>query len=58
MYLHTGRLSRLTKHWHDRYGEVVRIAPDGLSYNSSDAWEDIHGWTAHLAYFPSVVLRI
>lgn len=30
--------------WHDTYGEVVRIAPNTLSYNSSQAWEEICGW--------------
>lgn len=32
------------KEWHDTYGEVVRIAPNSLSYNSSQAWEEICGW--------------
>jgi len=31
------------KELHDRYGEVVRIAPNELSYNSSQAWQDICG---------------
>ncbi|KAF3407915.1 Isotrichodermin C-15 hydroxylase [Talaromyces pinophilus] len=31
------------KEWHDRYGEVVRIAPDELSYTSAQAWVDICG---------------
>ncbi|KAF4636467.1 hypothetical protein G7Y89_g1609 [Cudoniella acicularis] len=28
---------------HERYGEVVRIAPDELSYRASQAWTDIYG---------------
>lgn len=31
------------KQWHDTYGEVVRIGPNSLSYNSGQAWEDICG---------------
>lgn len=31
------------KEWHDKYGEVVRVAPDELSYNSAQAWFDICG---------------
>lgn len=31
------------KEWHDIYGEVVRVAPDELSYNSARAWFDICG---------------
>jgi hypothetical protein len=31
------------KKWHDTYGEVVRIAPNTLSYNSGQAWEEICG---------------
>jgi hypothetical protein len=37
-----GDLPYQTKLWHDTYGEVVRIAPDELSYNSSRAYQDIH----------------
>ncbi|PYH43708.1 cytochrome P450 [Aspergillus saccharolyticus JOP 1030-1] len=36
-----GKLHLRMKDWHDQYGEVVRIAPDSLSYNSSQAWNDI-----------------
>lgn len=31
------------KELHDQYGDVVRIAPDELSYNSAQAWKDIYG---------------
>ncbi|KKA20160.1 Cytochrome P450 [Rasamsonia emersonii CBS 393.64] len=31
------------KELHDQYGEVVRIAPNELSYNTSQAWRDIYG---------------
>lgn len=39
-YLHTD-LARL----HDKYGPIVRIAPDELSYIDAQAWEDIY--TSH-----------
>ncbi|GAM34675.1 hypothetical protein TCE0_015f02400 [Talaromyces pinophilus] len=32
-----------TKALHDRYGSVVRLAPNTLSYTSSQAWKDIYG---------------
>lgn len=33
-----------TKEWHDKYGHVVRIAPDELSYtNGKEAWPAIYG---------------
>ncbi|EED22798.1 cytochrome P450, putative [Talaromyces stipitatus ATCC 10500] len=32
-----------TKALHDKYGSVVRLAPNTLSYNSSQAWKDIYG---------------
>ncbi|KDN59836.1 putative cytochrome P450 [Colletotrichum sublineola] len=31
------------KEWHEKYGEVVRIAPGELSYASSQAWQHIYG---------------
>ncbi|GAM37130.1 benzoate 4-monooxygenase cytochrome P450 [Talaromyces pinophilus] len=41
------------KKWHDTYGEVVRIAPNTLSYNSGQAWEEIcgHRSGSHKALF-------
>jgi hypothetical protein len=29
--------------WHSTYGDIVRIAPDELSYCSQGAWNDIYG---------------
>lgn len=31
------------KEFHDRYGSIVRIAPDELSFNDPQAWKDIYG---------------
>ncbi|KAI0024057.1 cytochrome P450 [Xylariomycetidae sp. FL0641] len=35
----THRVARL----HEEYGQVVRIAPDTLSYTCSQAWQDVYG---------------
>ncbi|KAK1752836.1 Cytochrome P450 monooxygenase abl2 [Echria macrotheca] len=35
------------KRLHDRYGAVVRIAPNELSFLSPGAWEDIYGFRSH-----------
>ncbi|KAJ6092466.1 hypothetical protein N7467_004435, partial [Penicillium canescens] len=39
-----GTLPYKTLDWHDKYGEVVRVAPDELSYNSARAYQEIHSW--------------
>lgn len=31
------------KDWHEKYGPVVRVAPDELSYTDSRAWPAIYG---------------
>ncbi|KKY18590.1 putative cytochrome p450 [Diplodia seriata] len=38
-----GLQSKWTKAMHDKYGEVVRLAPDQLSFTSVEAWRDIYG---------------
>jgi cytochrome P450 len=38
-----GRLPLDTKKWHDKYGPVVRVMPNELSFNTANAWEDIYG---------------
>ncbi|KKY13365.1 putative cytochrome p450 [Diplodia seriata] len=38
-----GRIERWTQRQHERYGEVVRLGPDRLSYISPQAWKDIYG---------------
>jgi cytochrome P450 len=37
--VHLRRLAKL----HEKYGEVVRISPNELSFVNPDAWRDIHG---------------
>ncbi|CAL5867174.1 uncharacterized protein PFLUO_LOCUS1386 [Penicillium psychrofluorescens] len=38
-----GRLPYTVKEYHDRYGPVVRISPDDLSFSDPSAWRDIYG---------------
>src|SRR6186997_3085762 len=40
--IHSGRIHQRMKELHDRYGPVVRIAPNELSYTDSQAWKDIN----------------
>ncbi|KAF5256585.1 hypothetical protein FOXYS1_12930 [Fusarium oxysporum] len=42
-YVLRGAAARKTKDLHHRYGHVVRISPDTLSFTSSRAWPDIYG---------------
>lgn len=41
--LFKGSSVRETKAFHDKYGRVVRIAPDHLSFNTARAFKDIYG---------------
>ncbi|KAJ5540078.1 cytochrome P450 [Penicillium frequentans] len=38
-----GKLHKRIQCFHDQYGDVVRVAPDELSYRTEEAWKDIHG---------------
>jgi cytochrome P450 len=38
-----GRLGWRIREMHQKYGPVVRIAPDELSYTTSSAWKKIYG---------------
>lgn len=38
-----GDLHRYLRRLHNEYGEVVRIAPDELSFVNPNAWRDIYG---------------
>ncbi|MCJ1377250.1 hypothetical protein MMC17_000342 [Xylographa soralifera] len=40
--IYTGDTARNWKTLHDAYGDVVRISPTTLSFNSQDAWQDIY----------------
>jgi len=38
-----GNQAFYTQQLHDHYGDVVRMAPNELSYANGEAWKDIHG---------------
>jgi cytochrome P450 len=56
----TGRISFWIHKLHDKYGEVVRISPTELSFNSPQAFKDVYGYRQgheifqkdHTYYFP------
>lgn len=39
----SGRYPQKTRELHQKYGNVVRIAPDELSFTDGDAWKPIYG---------------
>ncbi|KAJ4299478.1 hypothetical protein N0V90_004723 [Kalmusia sp. IMI 367209] len=41
--MQSGQYHRTLHELHTKYGPVVRIAPDELSYINADAWKDIYG---------------
>ncbi|KFY45029.1 hypothetical protein V495_03143 [Pseudogymnoascus sp. VKM F-4514 (FW-929)] len=44
VYYHlTGQLPYRCRELHNTYGDVVRIAPDELSFTNANAWKDIYG---------------
>ncbi|MCJ1388165.1 hypothetical protein MMC18_001010 [Xylographa bjoerkii] len=40
--LRKGTAVQLSKQFHDKYGCIVRLAPDELSFTDGDAWRDIY----------------
>jgi len=42
-----GNLGMIISKLHEKYGPVVRIAPDELCYTSSTAWQNIYGFRQH-----------
>lgn len=38
-----GKQHSIIKKLHDKYGDVVRIAPNSLAYRAAPAWKDIYG---------------
>ena len=42
-HLLTGRLPFTNTKLHAKYGSIVRIAPNELSFNSAEGWRDIYG---------------
>ncbi|KAF2653247.1 cytochrome P450 [Lophiostoma macrostomum CBS 122681] len=46
----SGRVHLIVQELHRKYGEVVRIAPDELSFAMSAAWDDIYSNQGHPAF--------
>ncbi|KFZ17915.1 hypothetical protein V502_04359 [Pseudogymnoascus sp. VKM F-4520 (FW-2644)] len=44
-HLFTGRVTWKNHDWHKRYGPIVRIAPNHLSFNSPQAIKDCYGFS-------------
>ncbi|KAK1142200.1 hypothetical protein N8T08_008126 [Aspergillus melleus] len=42
-HLLRGSITPRTKQLHEKYGHIVRVAPDVLSYTCGEAWNDIYG---------------
>jgi cytochrome P450 len=38
-----GRLAHWTREQHEKHGEIIRIAPNSLSFTGENAWKDIYG---------------
>lgn len=43
MSLASGNVHTKVKQIHDQYGEIVRLAPNEVSFINAQAWQDIHG---------------
>lgn len=43
-YIYKGDETTWVRQCHEKYGEVVRLGPDRLSYINSQAWKDISGF--------------
>ena len=48
-----GRFPLLVHELHLRHGEIVRIAPNELSFSGAAAWKDIYGFRNGLYVTPS-----
>ena len=40
----TGKLIRRERELHEQYGEIVRLAPDEVSFANEQAWDDIYNF--------------
>ncbi|OQE46086.1 hypothetical protein PENCOP_c001G01919 [Penicillium coprophilum] len=48
----SGRLHTYVRSLHEQYGDVVRIAPDELSFRTEQAWKDIYGFSTNFPKDP------
>ena len=51
-----GNLAHQTKEFHDKFGDVIRTAPDELSFTNDSAWQDIYAYRAGHQGFPKSYL--
>jgi len=40
----TGKLVKRERQFHEKYGEIIRLAPDEVSFASEQAWNDIYAF--------------
>lgn len=40
----TGKLVRREREFHEKYGDIIRLAPDEVSFASEEAWNDIYSF--------------
>lgn len=40
----TGRLVQRQREIHEKYGDVVRLAPDEVSFSNEESWDDIYSF--------------
>jgi hypothetical protein len=40
----TGKLTRREREFHDKYGDIIRLAPDEVSFANEQAWNDIYAF--------------
>ena len=38
----TGQLTRREREFHEKYGDIIRLAPDEVSFANEQAWNDIY----------------
>ncbi|KAF2118204.1 cytochrome P450 [Lophiotrema nucula] len=54
IWFNSGRKEFTIHALHDKYGPVVRIAPNELSFNTAQSWKDIYGFrTGHQSFLKS-----
>jgi len=40
----TGKLVKREREFHERYGEIIRLAPDEISFANEEAWNEIYSF--------------
>lgn len=50
--MRNGQLVHRIAALHDKYGGVVRVAPNEVSFSAADAWADVYSYRGRLGAFP------